>query len=277
MNRLFAFLAAACLAGNGARAEETALPSNTPNGLFGFMDDSTVIAKGVFNPQYAFLPSWSGGTQTPNQKLTFNYGVTERFEAGIALSYAPTYNGGNVDNSRFLNVSLPMQYVIVQRMQNTTGFALVSTPALGWEDFTGAPGNRQWSFDNHVVIDHDFDGRFFAGVNIGYLAANTYAKSGRTPGGTLYVQGGGTVKINDHFYWGAQVQWSQQLSDFFSDPSGWAAFIGTSISVPLNHHVTFSAAYMRQLAGRENDNPSARLNTQSFSQNMGKLAVSVYF
>jgi hypothetical protein len=34
---------------------------------------------------------------------------------------------------------------------------------------------------------------------------------------------------------------------------------------------------MRQLTGRENDNPSARLNTQSFSQNIGRAALSFYF
>lgn len=268
---------ALALSGSVTLAQEKPIPSNTPNGLFGFMDDSTVISQGVFNPQYTFLPSWSPGTQTLGQKVTFNYGVTERFEAGVAVGYSPTVNTGNVGNSSFWNVSLPLQYVIVQRMQNGSGFALVSTPALGWQDFNNQPGNRQWSFDNHLVIDHDFDGRFFAGINIGYLASNTYARTGRTPGGTLYLQGGGTVKIMPQFYWGVQFQISQQLNDFLSDPAGWAAFLGTSISVPLSHTVTFSAAYMRQLVGRENDNPSARLNTQSFSQNFGRAALSFYF
>lgn len=260
-----------------ARAEPAPIPSNTPHGLFGFMDDSTVIAKGALNPVYTFLPSWSAGTDSLNQKLTLNYGVSDRFEAGLAINYEPTVNAGGIDNSRLVNVAVPLQYVFIQRMQNGSGFALVSTPALGWENVTGGPGNRQWSFDNHIVIDHDFDGRFFAGVNIGYLASNTITREGRTPGGMLYLQGGGTAKINDHFYWGLQFQLSQQLNDFFSDPSGWAAFLGTSISVPINHRVTFSAAYMRQVAGRENDNPSARLNTQSFSQNMGRAALSFNF
>lgn len=268
---------AIALAGHTALAQEAPIKSSTPSGLFGFMDDSTVIGQGVFNPQYSFTPSWSAGSQTLSQKVTLNYGVTERFEAGLAVNYAPTLNAGNGGNSHSWNVSLPLQYVFVQRMQNGTGFALVSTPALGWQDFNNQSSNRQWSFDNHLVIDHDFDGRFFAGINIGYTASNTYARSGRTPGGTLYLQGGGTVKITPHFYWGIQAQISQQLNDFVSDPSGWAAFLGTSVSVPLTSTATLSAAYMRQLVGRENDTPSARLNTQSFSQNMAKAMLSLYF
>jgi len=274
---LVASLLAFGLSQQAAYAEPAPIPSNTPHGLFGFMDDSTVIAQGVFNPVYTFLPSWSTGTQTWNQKLTFNYGVTDRFEAGLAISYAPTIDTGNIGNSRLINLSLPLQYVFVQRMQNGTGFAILSTPTIGWEDFNNQASNRQWSFDNHFVLDHDFDGRFFAGINIGYTASNTYARSGRTPGGTLYLQGGGTVKITPHFYWGIQAQISQQLNDFVSDPSGWAAFLGTSVSVPLTSTATLSAAYMRQLVGRENDTPSARLNTQSFSQNMAKAMLSLYF
>lgn len=270
-------LAALALSGQTALAQDAPIKSNTPNGLFGFMDDSTVIAQGVFNPIYTFLPIWSAGTQTLTQKMTLNYGVTDRFEAGLAVNAAPTVNAGNVNNSSVWNISLPMQYVFVQRMQNGPGFALVSTPAIGGEDFSQQPSNRQWSFDNHLVIDHDFDGRFFAGVNIGYTASNTVARSGRTPGGTLYLQGGGTLKVTSNFYWGLQFQISQQLNDFVSDPSGWAAFLGTSVAIPLSSYVTFSAAYMRQLAGRENDNPAARLNTQSFSQNIGRAALSFYF
>lgn len=276
--RLTSIMAGAiAIAGHSALAQEAPIKSSTPSGLFGFMDDSTVIGQGVFNPQYSFTPSWSAGSETLSQKVTLNYGVTERFEAGLAVSYAPTLNAGNAGNSHAWNLSLPLQYVFVQRMQNGTGFALVSTPALGWQDFNNQSSNRQWSFDNHLVIDHDFDGRFFAGINIGYTASNTYARSGRTPGGTLYLQGGGTVKITPHFYWGIQAQISQQLNDFVSDPSGWAAFLGTSVSVPLTSTATLSAAYMRQLVGRENDTPSARLNTQSFSQNMAKAMLSLYF
>ena len=55
-----------------AQAESRPILSNTPHGLFGFMDDSTVIAKSAFNPVYTFLPSWGSGTQTLNEKLNFN-------------------------------------------------------------------------------------------------------------------------------------------------------------------------------------------------------------
>ena len=274
---LVASLLAFGLSKQAVYAEPASIPSNTPHGLFGFMDDSTVIAQGVFNPVYTFLPSWSTGTQTWNQKLTFNYGVTERFEAGLAISYAPTIDTGNIGNSRLINLSLPLQYVFVQRMQNGTGFAILSTPTIGWEDFNNQASNRQWSFDNHFALDHDFDGRFFAGINLGYTASNSYSRGVQAPSGTLYLLGGGTVKVTSNFYWGLQFQISQQYNNFISDPSGWAAFLGTSISLPLSPYVTFSAAFMRQLAGRENGNPSARLNTQSFSQNMGRAALSFNF
>ena len=252
-------------------------PSNTPTGLFGYMDDSTVIAKGTINPKYSFNPSAGGNSQTWQQTLTLNYGASDRLEAGIALSYAPSfYNNQNADKRSFM-VNVPLQYVFVQRMQNGTGFALVSTPAIGRQSVAGQRDQTQWSFDNHLVIDHDFDGRYFIGTNLGYTAADNYNSTVNNPSGTFYWQIGGTVKVNSHLYWGIEAQLSQQLNNYFSDPSGWAGFIGTSISVPINHRVTFAAAYMRQIIGGVNGQPSARLNTQDFSQNMGRAVLSFSF
>ena len=203
--------------------------------------------------------------------------MTERFQSGLAIAYAPTLNPEIFSHSKALILSLPLQYVFLQRMKNSSGFALVSTPAFGWDNFKNQPSNQQWNFDNHVVLDHDFDGRFFAGINLGYTASYSYSRGAQTPSCTLYVQGGGTIKFTSDFYWGLQFQMSQQFNNFISQPSGWAAFLGTSISMPFSQYVTFSAAYMRQLIGRENDNSLARLNTQSFSQNMGRAAISFNF
>lgn len=50
-----------------------------------------------------------------------------------------------------------------------------------------------------------------------------------------------------------------------------------SVSIPLTPAWTISGAYMRQVVGGENANPSARLNTQNFSQNMGKVAIAFVF
>ena len=250
-------------------------PSNTPDGLFGFMDDSTVIAAGKRKLKYQFLPSNGGGTDDWGQRLQINYGFTDNFLAGLALQYQPSNGPQANDASNTVSVLVPMQYVFVQRMQNGTGFALVTTANIGRTHNAALPGETQWSLDNHFVLDHDFDGTYFIGTNFGYTAGATdWAKS---PNGTFYVQAGGTIKFSPHFYWGVQFQLSQALSSFFSNQAGWAGFVSTSVSMPINSAWTLSAAYMRQVVGGENANPSARLNTQNFSQNLGKVALAFVF
>lgn len=269
----------ACLSPASAQnaAATAPRPSNTPTGLFGFMDDSTVIAKGAINPKYTFNPSTGGGSQTWQQKLTLNYGVSERFEAGVAITYTPTFKTAPNADTRALMFNVPLQYVFVQRMQNGTGFALVSNFGIGRETIAQQPNQTQWTIDNHLVLDHDFDGRYFIGTNLGYTANDSFNADVKSPSGTVYWQIGGTMKVNSHLYWGVQAQLSQQLNNYFSDPEGWAGFIGTSISVPINARFTFAASYMRQIIGGINGTPSARLNTQDFSQNMGRAVLSFTF
>jgi hypothetical protein len=253
------------------------IPSQTPTGVFGFMDDSTVLTKGVFNPKYLLNPSSGGQSQTWEQKLTLNYGFASNFQAGIAISYVPTYNSNNNPDNKITSVVIPLQYVFVQRMQNGTGFALVTTLSMGRETITRQPNETQWEIDNHFVLDHDFDGRYFIGTNIGYTASNNYNALVNDPSGTFYLQVGGTIKLNPYLYWGVQLQLSQQLNSYFTKPEGWASFIGTSIAMPLTPHFTIAASYMRQMIGGIDAIPQARLNTQDFSQNMGRLVLSVTF
>ena len=251
------------------------IPSNTPDDVFGFLDDSTVLAAGTRKLKYTFLPSSGGGSATWGQKIALNYGATENLEIGLAVLYQPTDSTLPGNSSRQLTLAAPMQYVFIQRMQNGTGFALITTPSFGTTRNSSTMGETNWSLDNHFALDHDFNGTFFIGLNLGYTAGATNGR--QNPSGTFYIQGAATVKLSPHFYWGVELQASQQMNGFFSGNAGWATFAGTSISVPMTSSFTFSAAYMRQLAGRETSNPAANLNTQNFSQNMGKVALAFYF
>ncbi len=251
------------------------IPSNTPDDVFGFLDDSTVLGLGTRKLKYVFLPSSGGGSTTWGQRVGLSYGATENFQFGATVTYQPTDSSIPGNGSRQFTLQAPMQYAFVQRMQNGTGFALITTPGFGTTRNSGQPGQTNWSLDNHFALDHDFNGTFFIGLNLGYTAGATSWRN--DPSGTFYIQGAATVKLNPHFYWGVELQASQQMNGFFSGNAGWATFAGTSISVPMTPHVTFSAAYMRQLAGRETSNPAAHLNTQNFSQNMGKAALAFYF
>ena len=251
------------------------IPSNTPDGLFGFMDDSTVISAGINKLKYQFLPTSGAGAAAWAQRVGISHGVTDNFLAGIAFTYQPSSGPTQSDDSRTFTLTVPMQYVFVQRMQNGTGFALVTTASIGRTNDNALPGTNQWSLDNHFALDHDFDGTYFIGTNFGYTAGATdWAKS---PNGTFYLQAGGTIKFSPHFYWGVQAQISQALNGFFSNQAGWAGFVSTSVSIPINSAWTISGAYMRQIVGGENANPSARLNTQNFSQNLGKVAIAFVF
>ena len=258
-----------------AKPEPKPVPSNTPDDVFGFLDDSTVLNAGTRKLKYVFLPSSGGGSATWTQKLALNYGATDNLEIGLAVAYQPTISTLPGESTRQLSVQAPMQYVLVQRMQNGTGFALITTPSIGTSRAAGQPSASNWTLDNHFALDHDFDGRYFIGLNVGYTAGATDWR--QSPSGTFYIQGAATAKLNPYLYWGVEVQASQQMNGFFSGNAGWATFAGTSISVPMSAQVTFSAAYMRQIAGRETANPSANLNTQNFSQNLGKVALAIYF
>lgn len=256
-------------------AEE--IKSKTPTALFGFVDETDVIDKGVINPKYYFNPSMSPGSQTWEQKLQVNYGVTERLEAGLAITYAPTFNSGGMKDNRVTSLVAPLQYVIVQRMQNGTGVAWYSIPSIGWQNNGALPSQNSWSFDNHLAVDHDFDGRYFLGFNLGYTAANTYGSGQNSPSGTFYVSAGYTVKFDPNIYWGVQAQFSQQMNNYFSDPAGWAAFLGTSVSIPFSSSFTLAATYMRQIVGGVNGVSGASLNTQDFALNKGRVVLSFYF
>lgn len=258
-------------------AEANEIKSKTPTALFGFVDETDVIDKGVINPKYFFNPSLSPGSQTLEQRFQVNYGVTERFEAGLAFTYAPTFNTGGINDNRVTSLVAPLQYVLIQRMQNGTGVAWYSVPSIGWQNNGSLPSQNQWSFDNHLAIDHDFDGRYFLGFNLGYTAANTYGSGQSNPSGTVYVSAGYTVKFGHNVYWGVQAQFSQQLNSYFTDPAGWATFIGTSVSIPFSSSFTLAATYMRQVAGGINGMPQASLNTQDFSLNRGRVVLSFYF
>lgn len=264
-----------CMACVTAKADE--IKSKTPTALFGFVDETDVIDKGVINPKYFFNPSLSPGSQTWEQKFQVNYGVTERFEAGLAITYAPTFNVGGVNDNRVTSLVAPLQYVLIQRMQNGTGVAWYSVPSIGWQNNGSLPSQNQWSFDNHLAIDHDFDGKYFLGFNLGYTAANTYGSGQSNPSGTVYVSAGYTVKFGHNVYWGVQAQLSQQLNSYFTDPAGWAAFVGTSVSIPFSPSFTLAATYMRQIVGGVNGMPQANLNTQDFSLNRGRVVLSFYF
>jgi hypothetical protein len=253
------------------------IKSKTPTALFGFVDETDVIDKGVINPKYFFNPSLSPGNQIWEQKFQVNYGVTERLEAGLALSYTPTLYSNGENNFRVTSLTMPLQYVLLQRTQNGTGIAWYTIPSFGWQNNGPLPLQHTWSFDNHLAIDHDFDGQYFLGFNLGYTAGNTYGGGLKDPSGTFYVSAGYTVKFDRIIYWGLQAQFSQQLNNYFSDPEGWAAFIGTSVSIPFSEKFTLAATYMRQIAGGVNGMPQARFNTEDFSLNRGRVVLSFYF
>jgi hypothetical protein len=253
------------------------IKSKTPTALFGFVDETDVIDKGVINPKYYFTPALSPGSQTWEQKLQVNYGVSDRLEAGVAVTYAPTLNSGGINDYRVTSIVVPLQYVLVQRMQNGTGVAWYSIPSFGWQNNSALPSQHTWSFDNHLAIDHDIDGKYFLGFNLGYTAGNTYGGGLKEPSGTWYVSAGYTVKFGTNVYVGAQAQFSQQFNNYFSEPEGWAAFLGASFTIPFSPSFTLAGTYMRQIVGGVNGMPQANLNTQDFSLNRGRVVLSFYF
>ena len=266
---------ALCCAASLAQAQN--IKSKTPTALFGFVDETDVIDKGVINPKYYFNPSISPGSNTWEQKLQVNYGVTEKFEAGLAVTYAPTINSGGINDYQVTSLVAPLQYVLIQRIQNGTGVAWYSIPSFGWQNNSGLPNQHTWSFDNHLAIDHDIDGKYFLGFNLGYTAGNTYGGNLRDPYGTWYVNAGYTVKFGSNVYVGAQAQFSQQFNNYFSDPAGWATFLGASFTIPFSSSFTLAATYMRQIVGGVNGLPQADFNTKDFSLNKGRVVLSFYF
>jgi len=261
-------------------AEElnSARTSRTPDGLFGFVDESSVIHQGVINPKFEFLPSWSPQSKTLEPKIILNYGVADNFKTGVAIGYSPTLSANNEATSQLTTISFPLQYVFQARTVNGTGIAILSQFFLGREIVVNGNNNNQLAFDNHIAIDHDWNRTYFAGVNLGYTAQNRFSANGQqTPSGTLYAKGSISMKINPHLYWGMQLQISQQLENFFSRPNGWASFVGTSVAIPISSKFSISAAYMRQMIGAEKDQPAARINNQNFSQNMGRVVIDYYF
>lgn len=260
-----------------AVAQTREIKSETPTALFGFVDETDVLNKGVINPKYYFNPTMSPGTQSWQQKLQLNYGVTDKFEAGLAITYTPTTNSNGATDNQITSLYAPLQYVLIQRMQNGTGVAWYSTPSFGWQNNNSLPNQHTWSFDNHLAIDHDFNGKSFVGFNLGYTAGNTYDGNLRAPYGTWYVNAGYTEKFGTNIYLGAQIQFSQQFNDYFSDPAGWATFLGASFTIPFSPSFTLAGTYMRQIVGGVNGKPQDNLDTKNFDLNKARLVLSFYY
>lgn len=258
---------------------------DAPDGAFGFADDSGVTEIGKYQATLDFLPSWSSGTMKGRDygaRAEINTGVIEGLQLGVAIAGSNARDmpaGDNVSTSRAFAVSLPGKWQLRAREVDNFGAAIVFEPFIGRQMNRPQPGSLDYGIDAKIALDANLGNRFYATLNFGYALEANAAPVGLTQTtGLLYINLAGTYRVIDGLYVGAQIRQGWQFAQ--SGPgtlAGQALSLGPTIAWQVNDTLTFSAVYMRQVAGDDPARPSALLDLTNFRQNDARVRMTLSF
>lgn len=255
------------------------------DGAFGFADDSGATDVGKFQSTLDFLPSWNNGRMRGTNvgaRLEINTGVLPGLQLGLAATGAnersgPT--GEDVNTSRAFSVSLPGKWQIRAREVNDFGIGITFEPFIGRERNRPQPGGLDYGIDAKIVLDANFGNRIYATFNAGYaLEATAPPVGGTQTAGQLYLSLAGTYRFFDALYVGLQIRqaWQYQQAGPGS-LAGQSLSLGPTIAWQVNDNLTFSAVWMRQVAGSDVVRPSALLDLTNFHTNDARVRMTVSF
>lgn len=267
------------------RAADETKTIDAPDGAFGFADDSGVTAPGHYQATLDFLPSWSGGTAAGRDlgaRAEINTGVLDTLQLGIAAAGLNTRNtpaGEDANTSRNFAVSLPGKWQLRSREVNNVGAAFLFEPFIGRQYNSPAPGGTIYGIDMKFAFDANYDNRFYATFNIGYAVAALSAPAGASEStGLFYFSLAGSYRVTDALYVGAQVRQGWQFAKVNPDQlNGQALSVGPTLAYQVNDNLTFSAVYLRQVAGNDRGRPSSALELTDFRQNDARVRMTVSF
>lgn len=270
--------------GFGALAEELKT-IDAADGAFGFADDNSTTEIGKFQSTFDFLPSWNNGKsmgQDMGARVEVNTGVLPGLQLGLAATGANSRSkppGEETNTSRAFSVSLPGKWQLRAREVNDFGVVIGFEPFIGRERNRPQPGGLDYGIDARLVLDANLDNRFYATFNIGYAIEATAPPVGGTQTtGLLYLNLAGTYRFFDALYVGAQIRqaWQYQQAGPGS-LAGNALSLGPTIAWQATDNLTFSAVWLRQVAGNDVARPSALLDLTNFHTNDARVRMTVSF
>lgn len=278
--------ASAIAADAGQKADAPALKTiDAPDGAFGFADDSGTTGVGRYQFTLDFLPSWSGGAMTGRDlaaRVEINTGLLETLQLGVAASGLNTRNtprGEEIETARSYAFSLPGKWQWRAREVNDFGMAFLFEPFIGRQQNNPAPGGLIYGIDAKIAVDANIDNRFYATFNIGYAIAATAPPVGSTDSsGLFYLSVAGAYRVTEGLYVGAQVRQGWQFAK--AQPAtmdGTALALGPTLAWQVNDTLTFSAVYLRQVAGNDRTRPAAAFELTDFRLNDARVRMTLSF
>ena len=258
---------------------------DAPDGAFGFADDSGTTGIGRYQFTFDVLPSWSGGAMTGRDlaaRAEINTGVLDTLQLGVAAAGLNTRNtprGEETDTARSFAFSLPGKWQWRAREVNDFGMAFLFEPFIGRQQNNPAPGGLIYGIDAKIAVDANVDNRFYATFNIGYAIAATLPPVGGTDSsGLFYLSLAGSYRVTDGLFIGAQVRQGWQFAKAEPDTlNGNALSLGPTLAWQVNDNLTFSAVYLRQVAGNDKARPAAAFELTDFRQNDARVRMTLSF
>ncbi len=268
-----------------ALADEDLKTIDAADGAFGFADDSGATDVGKFQSTLDFLPSWNNGSMRGTNigaRLEVNTGVLPGLQLGLAATGVNARSGPvgeEVSTSRAFSFSLPGKWQLRAREVNDFGFGITFEPFIGRERNRPQPGGLDYGIDAKFVLDANLGNRFYATLNAGYaLEATAPPVGGTQTAGQLYLSVAGTYRFLDTLYVGLQIRqaWQYQQAGPGS-LAGQSLSLGPTIAWQVNDNLTFSAVWMRQVAGSDVARPSALLDLTNFHTNDARVRMTMNF
>jgi len=258
---------------------------DAPDGAFGFADDSGATDVGKFQSTLDFLPSWNNGQirgTNMGARLEVNTGVLPGLQLGLAATGANARSGPageEISTSRAFSVSLPGKWQLRAREVNDFGIGITFEPFIGRERNRPQPGGLDYGIDAKIVLDANIDNRFYATFNAGYaLEATAPPVGGTQTAGQFYLSLAGSYSVLDTLFVGLQIRQAWQYQQAAPGSlAGQSTSLGPTIAWQVNDNLTFSAVWMRQIAGSDVARPSALLDLTNFNTNDARVRLTMNF
>jgi hypothetical protein len=234
---------------------------------------------------------------TPAERLSFSLDATfDRYWTHTVPDLENRNTGG------LSQLSTQWRYQLIKRDPSPVGLTLSLEPQLGF--FNQDTGERARRTALEAVLSLDtalVPGRVFGAVNLSYEAERVRPKGfigldrdleevepsdpaavaiTRSPAereSTIGVSAAMAFQAAPNLFVGAETRYLRQYEGLdFKAFEGHALFIGPTLYVKLSDHVSLSAAWNVQVAGKANDEPG-HLDLDNFERHQAKLKLIAQF
>ena len=174
--------------------------------------------------------------------------------------------------------------MLLERNGNSP-LALAFTAEPTWRGIDETSGARVNNLELELKLQGDVEliaKRLYLGFNLLYEPEATHDPDGIGAGweqeSKAGISGSLAYRILPAVTIGAEVWYLRHYDGAWLNTfTGDAVYVGPTISVQVARKVRLSAAWNTQVAGREVDDPDAKLNLAEFSRHRAKLKMAVEF